>query len=154
MPPETLEEKIATVWFLAARAMSVADGNPETARQAAGGLYAQAILGISEQACLTIKSSGLLDEMTLLDCLGMLREPPRDHGERIMTGVMMIAYANRSMHPLEVRWASTLASALEFSEDDFQRMCVNARVMSSMLDAQSKDEASDGSIDRDPEAIA
>ena len=58
------------------------------------------------------------------------------------------------MHPLEVRWASTLASALEFSEDDFQRMCVNARVMSSMLDAQSKDEASDGSIDRDPEAIA
>ena len=43
--------------------------------------------------------------MTLLDCLGMLRELPREYGERIMTGVMMIAYANRSMHPLEVRWA-------------------------------------------------
>ena len=154
MPLETLEEKVAMVWFLAARAMSVADGNPETARQAAGGLYAQAILGISEEDCLRVKSGDLLDEMTLLDCLAMLRQLPRDYGERIMTGVMMIAYANRSMHPLEVRWASTLASSLEFSEDDFQRMCVNARVMSSMLDAQSQDETSGGSTDRDPEVTA
>ena len=50
-----------------------------------------------------------------------------------MTGVMMIAYADRSMHPLEVRWASMLASALSMSVDDFQRCCVNARVISGML---------------------
>ncbi len=153
MPLETLEEKVAMVWFLAARAMAVADGNPETARQAAGGLYAQAILGISEDDCLSIKSGALLDEMTLLDCLGMLRELPREYGERIMTGVIMIAYANRSMHPLEVRWASTLASSLELSEDDFQRICVNARVMSSMLDAQSQAETPSEPLDRDPESI-
>ena len=150
MPLETLEEKVAMVWFLAARAMSVADGNPGTARQAAGGLYAQAILGISEEACLNVKQGDLLDEMTLLDCLTLLRGLPREYGERIMTGVMMIAYANRSMHPLEVRWASTLASSLEFSEDDFQRFCVNARVMSSMLDAQSQSESTVSSTERSP----
>ena len=143
MPLETLEEKIATVWFLAARAMSVADGNPETARQAAGGLYAQAILGISEDDCLSVRSGDLLDEMTLLDCLGMLRELPSEYGERILTGVMMIAYADRSMHPLEVRWASMLASAMSMNVDDFQRCCVNARVMSSMLDRQPPDESTE-----------
>lgn len=152
MPPDTLEEKVAMVWFLAARAMSVADGNPGTARQAAGGLYAQAILGISEEDCLKVKQGDRLDESTLLDCLTMLRELPREYGERIMTGVMMIAYANRSMHPLEVRWASTLASTLEFSEDDFQRFCVNARVMSSMLDADSPIEHSNDSAESDSES--
>ena len=154
MPLETLEEKVAMVWFLAARAMSVADGNPGTARQAAGGLYAQAILGISEESCLSVKKGDLLDEMTLLDCLGMLRGLPRESAERIMTGVMMIAYANRSMHPLEVRWASTLASCLEFTEDDFQRCCVNARVMSSMLDARSDDETKGVRTERDPGGIS
>ena len=51
-----------------------------------------------------------------------------------MTGVMMISYSNFKMHPMEVRWASMLASALALEGDDFQRCCVNARVMAGMLD--------------------
>ena len=78
--------------------------------------------------------------LTLLDCLAKLRGVPREIGEKIMTGVMMIAYSDRSMHPLEVRWASMLASSLSMNVDDFQRCCVNARVMSSMLDTHGINE--------------
>ena len=133
MSADTSEKELATLWFLAARAMAVADGRLTLSRQGAAGLYAQAILGLSEEACISAKSDDSMASLTLLDCLGRLRGVSTEVGEKIMTGVMMIAYSDRSMHPLEVRWASMLASALSMDVDDFQRCCVNARVMSSML---------------------
>jgi hypothetical protein len=133
MSAEPAELELATLWFLAARAMSAADGTLGTSRQAAAGLYAQAILGISEEACEEAKEEENISSLTLLDCLGRLSSTTQEVGEKIMTGVMMISYANRSMHPLEVRWASMLASAIELNADDFQRCCVNARVMAGML---------------------
>lgn len=127
------EKELATLWFLAARAMAVADGGISVTRQGSGGLYAQAILGLSEEVCAEVKSDDSMATLTLLDCLAMLAHVSTEVGEKIMTGVMMIAYSDRSMHPLEVRWASMLASALSMSVDDFQRCCVNARVISGML---------------------
>ena len=138
------EKELATLWFLAARAMAVADGEAGITRQGAGGLYAQAILGLSEQACAEAKADDSMAALTLLDCLARLKHVPSELGEKILTGVMMIAYADRSMHPLEVRWASMLASAMSMNVDDFQRCCVNARVMSSMLDQQPPDETTEG----------
>ena len=134
MTTEISELELASLWFLAARAMSAGDGTMSTSRQAAAGLYAQAILGISEDACREAKRDDNIATLTLLDCLASMSSVPRETGEKVMTGVMMIAYADRSMHPLEVRWASMLASALKLDGDDFQRCCVNARVMASMLD--------------------
>jgi len=134
------ELEIATLWFLSARAMSAADGTFSTASQGAAGLYAQAILGVSEAACEEAKKDENVSALTLLDCLGRLAGVSQDVGEKILTGVMMIAYANRTMHPLEVRWASMLASALKLEADDFQRCCVNARVMSGMLGTHGADE--------------
>jgi len=143
MSEEISDLKLATLWFLAARAMSAGSGALSTSRQAAAGLYAQAILGVSEEACREAKHDDNIATLTLLDCLGSLSSVSREVGEKIMTGVMMIAYADRSMHPLEVRWASLLASALELSSDDFQRCCVNARVMASMLDTQQSGDSDD-----------
>ena len=140
MPEEISEKELATIWFLAARAMAVADGGLTLTRQGAGGLYAQSILGLSEEVCASAKSDESMAALTLLDCLAKLRGVPREIGEKIMTGVMMIAYSDRSMHPLEVRWASMLASSLSMNVDDFQRCCVNARVMSSMLDTHGINE--------------
>ncbi len=134
MSVEFSELELASLWFLSARAMSAADGSLNTSRQGAAGLYAQAILGISEETCREAKTDENIATLTLLDCLGKLHQLSNEVGEKVMTGVMMIAYSNRSMHVLEVRWASMLASALELNEDDFQRCCVNARVMAGMLD--------------------
>ena len=128
MSAELSELELASLWFLSARAMSAADGSLGTARQGAAGLYAQAILGISEEACQEAKTDENIATLTLLDCLGRLNAVPSEVGEKIMTGVMMIAYANRSMHALEVRWASMLASALELDADDFPALlCQCAR---------------------------
>ena len=74
-----------------------------------------------------------IENKTLIDCLSGVRQLPREMAEKILTGVMMISYADRKMRPLEVRWASMLASAIEVSPADFQRCCVNARVIASML---------------------
>ena len=137
--------ELATLWFLAARAMSAADGSLGTARQAAAGLYAQAILGVTEEDCELAKAEEHISSLTLLDCLGMLAKIDRESGEKVLTGVMMIAYANRSMHPLEVRWASMMASAMKMDSDDFQRCCVNARVMAGMLGTHAADEGSSAS---------
>ena len=134
MSVDLSELELASLWFLSARAMSAADGSLNTSRQGAAGLYAQAILGISEEICREAKTDENIATLTLLDCLGMLSRVSTDVGEKIMTGVMMIAYSNRSMHALEVRWASMIASALKLDADDFQRCCVNARVMAGMLD--------------------
>ena len=62
-----------------------------------------------------------------------------EESEKLLTGVMMIAYADRSMKPLEVRWASMLASAVNVTPDVFQRCCVNARIIASMLRPSSGD---------------
>lgn len=127
---------LATLWFLAARAMAIAGEDMPVVQEAATGLYAQAILGLSEEECKDAKEAEHISNRTLIDCLSGLRNLPSELAEKVITGVMMISYADRSMRPLEVRWASMLASAIEIAPDDFQRCCVNARVIASMLRPQ------------------
>ncbi len=124
---------LATLWFLSARAMAIAGEELPTVQEAATGLYAQAILGFTEGVCRQAKDAAHIENKTLIDCLSGVRQLPKELAEKILTGVMMISYAERKMRPLEVRWASMLASAIEVSADDFQRCCVNARVIASML---------------------
>ena len=131
---------LPTLWFLSARAMAVAGGDLPTAQEAATGLYAQAILGLTEEECRLAKDADHISNKTLIDCLAGVRALPKEESEKILTGVMMIAYADRSMKPLEVRWASMLASAIEVSPDVFQRCCVNARIIASMLRPTSHSE--------------
>ena len=127
---------LATLWFLAARAMAIAGEDMPVVQEAATGLYAQAILGLSEEECKRAKDADHIINKTLIDCLSGLRNLPTELAEKVITGVMMISYADRSMRPLEVRWASMLASAIEITPDEFQRCCVNARVIASMLRPQ------------------
>ena len=127
---------LATLWFLAARAMAIAGEDMPVVQEAATGLYAQAILGLSEEECKKAKDAEHISNKTLIDCLSGLRNLPSNLAEKVITGVMMISYADRSMRPLEVRWASMLASAIEITPDEFQRCCVNARVIASMLRPQ------------------
>jgi uncharacterized tellurite resistance protein B-like protein len=131
--PETDQIQLATLWFLSARAMAVAGEEMPAIQEAATGLYAQAILGFDENVCSKAKDEEHINNKTLIDCLSGVRQLPKELAEKILTGVMMISYADRKMKPLEVRWASMLASAIEVSPDDFQRCCVNARVIASML---------------------
>lgn len=130
---ETNTVHLATLWFLSARTMAIAGEELPTVQEAATGLYAQAILGFSEEVCLEAKDAGQIGNKTLIDCLSGLRQLPQEISEKILTGVMMISYADRKMKPLEVRWASMLASAIDITPDNFQRCCVNARVIASML---------------------
>ena len=127
---------LATLWFLAARAMAVAGEDMPVVQEAATGLYAQSILGLSEEECKKAKDAEHISNKTLIDCLSGLRNLRSDLAEKVITGVMMISYADRSMRPLEVRWASMLASSIEITPDNFQRCCVNARVIASMLRPQ------------------
>ena len=127
---------LATLWFLAARAMAVAGEDMPVVQEAATGLYAQAILGLSEEECKRAKDADHIINKTLIDCLSGLRNLPTELAEKVITGVMMISYADRKMKPLEVRWASMLASAIDMTPDNFQRCCVNARVIASMLRPQ------------------
>jgi hypothetical protein len=113
--------------------MAIAGEDMPSVQEAATGLYAQAIIGLSEEECRIAKDAQHIANKTLIDCLSGVRRLPRDLAEKILTGVMMISYSDRSMKPLEVRWASMLASAIEVSPDDFQRCCVNARIIASML---------------------
>ncbi|MBC8201252.1 MAG: hypothetical protein H8E86_04325 [Planctomycetes bacterium] len=131
--PEIEQIQLATLWFLSARAMAVAGEEMPAVQEAATGLYAQAILGFDESVCRDAKDVEHIENKTLIDCLSGVRQLPREMAEKILTGVMMISYADRKMRPLEVRWASMLASAIEVSPADFQRCCVNARVIASML---------------------
>jgi len=130
---EVSETELATVWFLAARAMYVASGQEPGTENASAGLYAQAILGVSEEACFAAKDPEHMGVFTLVDCLSILSRMPHDLQEKIITGAMMVAYADRGMATLEVRWASMLASAANLTPDEFQRTCAAARVMSAML---------------------
>ncbi|HJN71642.1 MAG: hypothetical protein HOC93_07265 [Phycisphaerae bacterium] len=124
---------LPTLWFLSARTMAVAGEDLPTVQEAATGLYAQAILGLTEEECREAKDADHISNKTLIDCLAGVRALPTEESEKLLTGVMMIAYADRSMKPLEVRWASMLASAIGVSPDVFQRCCVNARIIASML---------------------
>jgi len=140
MPVSDLEQTpssdVATLWFLAARTMAVAGAELPAVQEAATGLYAQAILGFSEHDCQFAKSPKQIDNKTLIDCLSGVRQLPKELAEKILTGVMMISYADRTMTPLEVRWASMIASAIEVTPEQFQKCCVNARVIASMLRPQ------------------
>ncbi|MDG1899823.1 MAG: hypothetical protein P8I74_08155 [Phycisphaerales bacterium] len=127
------QEQLALLWFVAARAMAVADGTVPAVKEASAGLYAQAILGLSEEACRAAKSPEQIGKLTLVDCLAGVHGMPREQAEKIMTGVLMIAFADGCMEPLEVRWASMLASACEMTDEDFQRCCASARVIASMF---------------------
>ena len=124
---------LPTLWFLCARTMAVAGEDLPTVQEAATGLYAQAILGLTEEECRKAKDAEHISNKTLIDCLAGVRALPSEEAEKLLTGVMMIAYADRSMKPLEVRWASMLASAVNVTPDIFQRCCVNARIIASML---------------------
>ena len=133
-------QNLATLWFLAARTMVIAGEDMPVVQEAAVGLYAQAILGLTEEECREAKEPDHIGNKTLIDCLSGVAHLPIELAEKLITGVMMISYADRSMRPLEVRWASMLASAIEISPDDFQRCCVNARVIASMLRPQKGSE--------------
>ena len=124
---------IATTWFLAARAMASAGTESPSPDDASAGLYAQAILGLSEDTCVEAKRPDRLGVMTLVDCLSRLKALPRGPAEKIVTGALMIALADGVLAPLEVRWASMLASAAHLSDDDFQRCCASGRVLAAML---------------------
>jgi hypothetical protein len=128
-----LDLDLATTWFLAARTMACGGDEPSAAEEAAAGLFGRAILGLDEASCIAAKQKDHMQSLTLIDCMSMAGRLPRGTADQVMTGVMMIAYAAASMQPLQVRWASMLASALDMSEDQFQQCCVNARVVASML---------------------
>ena len=86
------EKELATLWFLAARAMAVADGGTSITRQGAGGLYAQAILGLSEEVCAEAKSDDSLATLTLLDCLSMLAHKAIVISDKHMFGLTSNSY--------------------------------------------------------------
>jgi hypothetical protein len=130
---ESEQLDLATLWFLSARTMAIAGEDMPTVQEAATGLYAQAIIGLTEDECRVAKNAEHIANKTLIDCLSGVRRLPRELAEKVLTGVMMISYSDRSMKPLEVRWASMLASAIEVTPDEFQRCCVNARIIASML---------------------
>ena len=130
---ESEQLDLATLWFLSARTMAIAGEDMPTVQEAATGLYAQAIIGLNEDECRVAKNAEHIANKTLIDCLSGARRLPRELAEKVLTGVMMISYSDRSMKPLEVRWASMLASAIEVTPDEFQRCCVNARIIASML---------------------
>lgn len=136
---EPSELGLAATWFLAARAMAVASGEPPRTDDASAGLYAQAILGLSEAAILEAKATERLGVMTLVDCLAGVRRLPPVLGEKILVGVMMIAYGDRRLHPLEVRWVSMLTAAAGLTADDLQRCCGSARVIAAMLRPRERD---------------
>ncbi|MCH2138517.1 MAG: hypothetical protein MK074_05655 [Phycisphaerales bacterium] len=132
-PHDDTELELATTWFLAARAMTVARGHVEPSREATAGLYGRAMLGLDEELCLAAKTPEQIGSRTLVDCLASIRAMGEAEAARIVTGVMLIAYADASMHPLEVRWASMLASAAGLNETSFQACCVNARVIAGLM---------------------
>tara|TARA_B100001750_G_C15432701_1_gene559171 strand:- start:187 stop:609 length:423 start_codon:yes stop_codon:yes gene_type:complete len=140
MMSEPIKIPIATLWFLAARTMAVAGEDMQAVQEAATGLYAQAILGFTEEECKEAKSKKFIENKTLIDCLSGVQQLSKEMAEKILTGVMMISYADRSMTPFEVRWASMLASAIEVTPEEFQRCCVNARVIASMLRPQGSEQ--------------
>lgn len=139
---DTFQHRLAVAWNLGARAMIAAGEDLRNARQAASGLYAQGILGLTEEDCRRAKCSDAIDDLTLVDCLSILSKLDSDSGEKVMTGLMMLAYSDGHMTPMEVRWASMVATALDLKPNEFQQCAVNARVVATML-APRQDEHED-----------
>ena len=79
---------LATLWFLAARAMAIAGEDMSVVQEAATGLYAQAILGLTEEECKKAKDAEHISNKTLIDCLSGLRNLPSDLAEKVITGVI------------------------------------------------------------------
>ncbi|MSR18851.1 MAG: hypothetical protein EXS00_06760 [Phycisphaerales bacterium] len=137
--------ELATAWFVTARAMAVAAiADPswsldevrgkalDASRHSGAGLYAQAVLGLAEQDCIMGKSPERIGRMTLVDCLATARGMPEDQAEKIMTGAMMMAFAQRQLTPLAARFASMLASAFELTPAQFESCCLSGRVLADM----------------------
>ena len=131
--PAPSQIELAVTWFLVARAMLAARRDDEADVGSAAGLYGQAILGFSESTCLEAKTAERIGSMTLIDALARIKRLPRATQEKLIVGVMMLAFADGQMQPLEIRWASSLASACEMSDTEFQQCCSSARVMAAML---------------------
>lgn len=131
-----MEDEIqrASLWFLAARGMAAACEDQSCDHQpSAAGLYAQAILGLSEDACSEGKSPQRFARLTLSDCISGVAAQPIDIQEKLLTGVLMIALLDRKMDPLEVRWAATLASAMKLNDRQVEECCLGARILTEML---------------------
>lgn len=137
--------ELAGLWFTIARAMAVgasaeagADGKlaasvPEAARHSGAGLYAQAVLGLTEEDCAQAKVSDATGRQTLTHSLLALRALPPDTAEKFMTGAMMIAFAERKLAPLAVRWATSLASAMSMTQEQFESCCLSGRILADMM---------------------
>ncbi|MDA1008672.1 MAG: hypothetical protein O2800_06675 [Planctomycetota bacterium] len=124
---------LGTAWFLAARAMVVAGGSEAMHKQSAGGLYAQAVLGLTEDECIQAKDPAQVSNLTLVDCFSILEGMPRDVGEKILTGLLMLSFMDRKISPLETRLISVVASALDMTQKEVEECCLSARVLADVL---------------------
>ncbi len=114
--------------------MACASGSGKCDPQpSAAGLFAQAVLELSEDACIEGKSPARMARLTLIDCLAGVAALPEDLKERFLTGALMIALLDRRMDPAEVRWASALASAMQLSTRRVEECCLGARILTDML---------------------
>ncbi len=142
--------ELAGIWFTIARAMAVGasaetgpDGKllaqvPEAARHSGAGLYAQAVLGLTEEDCAQAKISQETGHQTLTHSLLAVRALPPDAAEKFMTGAMMIAFAERKLAPLAVRWATSLASAMNMTQEQFESCCLSGRILADMMNPPRK----------------
>ncbi len=76
---------LPTLWFLCARTMAVAGEDLPTVQEAATGLYAQAILGLTEEECRKAKDAEHISNKTLIDCLAGVRALPSEEAEKLLT---------------------------------------------------------------------
>ncbi|MSQ90411.1 MAG: hypothetical protein EXS01_03315 [Phycisphaerales bacterium] len=124
----------ATLWFLTARGMAAAGASEAGESQpAAAGLFAQAVLRLSEDDCIEGKSPAHMSRLSLMDCLSGVAALSIDTREKFFTGAIMIALLDRRMDPSEVRWASALASAMKLSPRQVEECCLGARILTDML---------------------
>lgn len=124
---------MGTAWFLIARAIVAAGGTEAIHKQSAGGLYAQAVLGLTEDECIAAKDPVRCANLTLIDAVSMLESMRAELGEKLLTGLMMLAFMDRSMNPREARLVSVVASALELSTRQAEECCLSARVLADVL---------------------
>ncbi|MSR69900.1 MAG: hypothetical protein EXS17_06090 [Phycisphaerales bacterium] len=124
----------ATLWFLTARGMTAACANQTAQTQlSAAGLFAQSVLGFSEDVCIEGKSPARIERLSLIDCLAGVAALPIETREKFLTGALMIALLDRKMDPSEVRWASALASAMRLNSAQVEECCLGARILTDML---------------------
>ena len=124
----------ATLWFLTARGMAAASGDIAVDSQpSAAGLFAQAVLGLSEDACIEGKSAARINQLSLIDCLSGVAALPPETQEKFLTGALMIALLDHRMDAAEVRWASVLASAMRLPTQRVEECCLGARILTDML---------------------